>query len=55
MARTDGSDSARTKAAKEFLNYVVNDCVPAKGARLGYVAFSGSFLTTANRLLATVK
>lgn len=55
MARVDGSDAARTKAAKEFLTYVVNDCVPAKGAKLGYVAFSGSFLATANRLLATVK
>lgn len=55
MARTDGSDATRTRAAKDFLTYVVNDCVPAKGAKLGYVAFSGSFLTTANRLLATVK
>lgn len=55
LARTDGSDAARTKAAREFLTYVVNDCVPSKGARLGYVAFSGSFLATANRLLRTVK
>jgi phosphate transport system substrate-binding protein len=55
MARTDGSDAARTKAAKDFLNFVINDCVPSKGARLGYVAFSGSFLATANRLLRTVK
>jgi hypothetical protein len=55
MARTDGSDAARTREAKDFLNFVVNDCVPSKGAKLGYVAFSGSFLTTANRLLATVK
>jgi phosphate transport system substrate-binding protein len=55
MARTDGSDAARTKAAKDFLSFVINGCVPSKGARLGYVAFSGSFLATANRLLRTVK
>ncbi len=56
MARTDGSgDPAKTKAAKDFLTYVVNDCVPTKGAKLGYVAFSGSFLKTANRLLGTIK
>ena len=55
MARTDGSDAERTAAAKDFLSYMINRCTPEKGAKLGYVAFSGSFLKTANRLLATVK
>jgi phosphate transport system substrate-binding protein len=57
MAQTSstGQDTAKTLAAKDFLTYVVNDCVPAKGAKLGYVAFSGSFLKTANRLIATIK
>lgn len=55
MARTDGSDAVRTAAAKDFLSYMINSCTPEKGAKLGYVAFSGSFLKTANRLLATVK
>ena len=55
MARTDGSDATRTAAAKDFLNFVINSCVPASGAKLGYVAFSGAFQRTANRLLATVK
>jgi phosphate transport system substrate-binding protein len=55
MAPTASTNAAKTKAGKEFLSYVINTCVPAKGAKLGYVAFSGSFLKTANVLLNKVK
>ena len=54
MAPTTAGTTKAT-AAKDFLGYVINDCVPAKGAKLGYVAFSGSFLKTANALLNKVK
>jgi phosphate transport system substrate-binding protein len=54
MAPTNAG-TTKAKAAKDFLGYVVNTCVPAKGAKLGYVAFSGSFLKTANTLLNKVK
>ncbi len=55
MAPTKSTNAAKSAAAKDFLGYVVNTCVPSKGAKLGYVAFSGSFQKRANQLLGTVK
>lgn len=55
MAPTKSTAPAKAAAASEFLGFMLNSCVPAKGAPLGYVAFSGSFLSKANALLAKVK
>ena len=54
MAPTDAG-TPEAKAARNFLKYVVNTCVPQKGAKLGYVAFSGSFKDTANALINKIK
>lgn len=54
MAPTDAGTPG-AKAARNFLKYTVNTCVPAKGAKLGYVAFSGDFLKTANTLINKIK
>lgn len=54
MAPT-AAGTAKATAAKDFLKYVVNTCVPQKGAKLGYVAFSGEFLKTSNALINKVK
>lgn len=54
MAPTDAG-TPEAKAARNFLKYVVNTCVPQKGAKLGYVAFSGSFKNTANALINKIK
>lgn len=45
----------QAKATRNFIKYVVNTCVPQKGANLGYVAFSGSFLTVANRTIDRIR
>lgn len=54
MAPTDAG-TPQAKAARNFLKYVVNTCVPQKGAKLGYVAFSGGFLKTANAMINKIK
>lgn len=54
MAPT-AANTTKAAAAKEFLKYVVNTCVPQKGAKLGYVAFSGEFLKTSNALINKIK
>lgn len=54
MAPTEAA-TPQAKAARNFIKYVVNTCVPQKGANLGYVAFSGSFLTVANRTIDRIR
>lgn len=54
MAPTEAA-TPQAKAARNFLKFVVNDCVPQKGAKLGYVAFSGSFKTVANRTIDRIR
>lgn len=54
MAPTEAA-TPQAKAARDFIKYVVNTCVPQKGANLGYVAFSGSFLTVANRTIDRIR
>ena len=54
MAPT-AAGTAKATAAKDFLTYVVDTCVPQKGAKLGYVAFSGEFQKTAKALISKIK
>lgn len=54
MAPTEAA-TPQAKAARNFIKYVVNTCVPQKGANLGYVAFTGDFLKVANRTINNIK
>jgi phosphate transport system substrate-binding protein len=49
-----GSSDAKDIAVKNFFSYVVNTCMPAKGAALGYVALTGGLKTTALGQIAAI-
>lgn len=46
--------TAKGDAVRGFFNYMLNTCAPAKAAAKGYVAFTGNFLKSANKLVAKV-
>ncbi len=54
MAPTEAA-TPQAKAARNFIKYVVNTCVPQKGANLGYVAFTGDFLKVANNTIDRIR
>lgn len=46
--------TAKGDAVRGFFDYMLNTCAPAKAAAKGYVAFTGNFLKSANKLVAKV-
>ncbi|MEN9288007.1 MAG: hypothetical protein RLZ88_677, partial [Actinomycetota bacterium] len=41
-------------AVKDFANYVVKSCAPAKAADLGYVALTGALKSSALMLIGSI-
>jgi phosphate transport system substrate-binding protein len=50
-----GTATGKGAAVRAFINYVLNTCVPANAARLGYVALSGGQATKAKALAKLIK
>ena len=50
-----GAKTANGAATKSFIQYVLNTCVPANAAKLGYVALSGGQATKAKALALLIK
>jgi phosphate transport system substrate-binding protein len=50
-----GAAKANGPAVKSFIQYVLNTCVPANAAKLGYVALSGGQATKAKALALLIK
>jgi len=50
-----GSATSNGAAVKGFIQYVLNTCVPANAARLGYVALKGGQATKAKALALLIK
>jgi phosphate transport system substrate-binding protein len=50
-----GKASANGSATKAFIQYVLNTCVPANAAKLGYVALAGSQALKAKALALLIK
>lgn len=46
--------TAKADAVRGFFDYMLNTCAPAKAAAKGYVAFTGKFLSNANKLVAKI-
>ncbi len=54
IAPTDASDTAKALAVKDFANYIVKSCAPAKAADLGYVALTGALKSSALMLIGSI-
>ncbi|MEN9752872.1 MAG: hypothetical protein RL670_563, partial [Actinomycetota bacterium] len=55
VGSTASADATSGAAVKDFANYVLKSCAPAKAAGLGYVALKGKILTGALALAAKLK
>ena len=54
IAPTDASDTTKALAVKDFANYIVKSCAPAKAADLGYVALTGALKSSALMLIGSI-
>ncbi|MEY2674820.1 MAG: hypothetical protein RL645_391 [Actinomycetota bacterium] len=54
IAPTGSTDSVKAAAVKDFANYVVKSCAPAKAADLGYVALTGALKSSALMLINSI-
>lgn len=54
VAPTGSTDSAKAAAVKDFANYIVKSCAPAKAADLGYVALTGALKSSALMLIGSI-
>ena len=55
LAPTASGNSAKGTAIRNYLNYVITKCGPAKATKLNYVPLSGPLLVKAKALVAKVK
>ena len=55
VVKTSGTATAKGAAVKDFLNYTLNTCAPAKGKGLGYTALTGSIREKALAVVKTIK
>ncbi len=55
IAPTASSNAAKGTAVRNYLNYVITKCGPAKATKLNYVPLSGPLLTKARALVAKIK
>ena len=54
LARTDGK-GPNGLGVRQFQDYVIQKCGPARAASLGYVPVAGKVLTVAKGLVAKIK
>jgi phosphate transport system substrate-binding protein len=55
LAPTKSANATKGTAIRNYLNYVITKCAPAKAAGLNYVPISGALLLKAKALVAKVK
>jgi phosphate transport system substrate-binding protein len=55
IAPTASANATKATAVRNYLNYVITKCAPAKAAGLNYVPLSGPLLVKAKALVAKIK